>query len=107
MEKHWSGDYYDDRMFVMKIGRGAAGGKPYVVTTHRNVVRLPTVREEEFETLDAAIAYVKRTEPGFARVSLGGNSPTPAPSYEEHLRWLRERGLRSAVDGDRPAPDAA
>jgi hypothetical protein len=68
-------------------------------------VRLPTVGEEQFDSLAAAIDYVKRTEPGFARISLGGNAPTPAPSYEEHVRWLRERGLRSAADTD--APDAA
>jgi hypothetical protein len=107
MEKHWSGDYYDDRMFVMKVTRGGRGAKPFVVTTHRNVVRLPTVGEEEFDTLDAAIAYVKRTEPGFARVSLGGNPPTPPPAYDEHLRWLHGRGLRSAAENDPSPPEAA
>ena len=103
MEKHWSGDYYDDRMFVMKIASSQSANGKLVVTTHRNVVRLPTVREEEFNSLDAAIAYVKRTEPGVQRVSLGGNAPSPTPSYDEHLRWLRESGLRSAVDGDAPS----
>ena len=131
VEEHWSGAYRDDRMYVMRITRGAsriagvdasagfeevltgptpaAGGwnSSVLLITYRNVPSLPVVRVDNFDSFDEAIEYLKKVEPTCPRVSLGGNPPQPAPSWEEHLDWLHRYGLRSATEGDAPRPDWA
>jgi hypothetical protein len=126
--EHWSGTYRDDRMYVMRITRGAtrqveAGSQPLTETltgpppseggwtpavlliTYRNVPSLPAVRSDTFNTFEKALEYVKKVEPTCPRVSLAGRSPIPTPSWEEHLAWLHRQQLRSAAEGDQPQPD--
>ena len=123
--EHWSGSYRDDRMYVMRITtafdkdndgfvRAAFGNaeasdplKPALVITYRNVPSLPAVRVDDFPTLLEAMNYVKRVEPTCPRVSLEGQSHEPTPSWQAHLCWLHERGLKSAAEGDAPIPDWA
>jgi hypothetical protein len=123
--KHWSGSYNDDRMYVMRITTdfhkddgGAVQAaftqvensetlKPALVITYRNVPSLPAVRVDDFPTTIEALEYIKRVEPTCPRVSLGGHSPVPTPSWQEHQRWLLERALKSAVAGNAPMPDWA
>ena len=123
---HWSGKYRDDRMFVMRITKGASrsvdgivetltGPKPagagwvesILLITYRNVPSLPATRTDDFQSMDDAVQYVKRVEPTCPRVSLGGRVPEPTPTWTEHLDWLHGLGLRSAVEGDQPRPDWA
>jgi len=121
--KHWSGSYRDDRMYVMRITtdfdkdsdglvRAAFTHaelsetlKAALVITYRNVPSLPAVRVDEFATTLEAINYTRRAEPSCPRLSLGGQSPEPIPSWQAHLNWLHERGLKSAAEGDAPVPD--
>ena len=125
LPKHWSGSYRDDRMYVMRITSDfdkddngsveAAFGhveasdnlKPALVITYRNVPSLPAIRVDEFPTVLDAVEYIKTLEPTCPRVSLGGKSPEPTPSWQEHLSWLHERGLKSAAQGNAPMPDWA
>jgi len=78
-----------------------------LLLTYRNVPSLPAVRSDSFDSLEEAIEYVKSVEPTCPRVSLGGRPPQPTPSWEEHLDWLRERGLESTADGAQPRTDWA
>ena len=128
VNEHRSGAYRDDRMYVMRITRGAtrqveAGPQPLTETitgpppaergwtpsvlliTYRNVPSLPAVRSDTFDSFEEAVEYVKKVEPTCPRVSLGGESPTPTPSWEEHLEWLHRQQSRSAAEGDQPQPD--
>ena len=117
------GDVYrDDRMYVMRVASkftkesdGAVvveidvepasdGDRPVVLMTYRNVPALPAVRVDEFPSASAAFDYIKKIEPTCPRISLGGHPPEPTPSWQEHLEWLHEQGLRSAAEGDEPIP---
>lgn len=118
------GDVYrDDRMYVMrltsKFTRESDGAivaeikaeppleddKPVVLLTYRNVSALPAVRADEFPSASAAFHYIKKIEPTCPRISLGGRSPEPTPSWQEHLEWLHKQGIRSVAEGDAPTPD--
>ena len=79
--------------------------KPVVLVTYRNLLNLPAVRVDDFPSLSAAIDYIRQVEPTCPRVSLGGLSPQPTPSWQEHLKWLHEQELRSAAEGDAPIPN--
>jgi hypothetical protein len=123
-QEHWSGPYRDDRMYVMRITHGSKrptdGGFVEYVTdqlsqtpgtttavllvTYRNVPSLPAIRTDSFDSIEEAVKYVKSVEPTCPRVSLDGKPPQPTPSWEEHLDWLRDLGLRSAAEGDNPRP---
>jgi len=76
-----------------------------LLITYRNVPSLPAVRSDTFDSFEEAVEYVKKVEPTCPRVSLGGESPTPTPSWEEHLEWLHRQQSRSAAEGDQPQPD--
>ena len=122
-QKLFSGSIYrDDRLYVMRVASnftkdtdGAVtvalaaepsieADKPVVLLTYRNLPNLPAVRVDDFQSFAAAIDYIKRVEPTCPRISLGGSSPEPTPSWEEHLKWLHKQGLRSAAEGDTPIP---
>lgn len=124
--KHWSGSYRDDRMYVMRvttdfrknydddsvqaaftIPEASESLKAALVITYRNVPSLPAIRVDNFPTTQEALAYIRGVEPNCPRVSLGGQSPEPTPSWQEHLSWLHEHGLKSAAEGDAPMPDWA
>jgi hypothetical protein len=114
--------YRDDRVFVMRVAsnftKEADGSvtvalsaepeidpnSPVVLVTYRNLPSLPAFRVDNFPSLSAAIAYIKRVEPTGPRVSLGGRSPEPTPPWQEHLEWLHGQGLQSAAEGDAPLP---
>ena len=97
----FGGQYYlDDRMFVVDVEPVAssdAADQPatahWAVTTRRNVPGYVLFRRRLFETREQAIAVLRRFAPLTPRLSLCGLSPIPAPSYEQHNQWLRERGL--------------
>lgn len=115
--------YRDDRMYVMRVtgkftkeSDGAIvtdvkpeqsidGEKPVVLLTYRNLPNLPSVRVDEFSSANSAFDYIKKIEPACPRISLGGQSPEPTPTWEEHLEWLHRQGLRSAAEGDAPIPE--
>jgi hypothetical protein len=89
--------YFDDRMFVVEvepIGR-SPNGEPvaWALTTRRNVPGYAVFRRRMFETRDRALAVLRHVAPQTPRVSLEGLSPVPAPTFEQHNRWLREQGL--------------
>ncbi len=75
-----------------------------LLITYRNTHSLPAVRTDEFETMDDVLSYITRIEPTCPRVSLGGKAVSPTPSWESHLEWLHSEGLKSAAEGDCPAP---
>ena len=78
--------------------------KPAIVITYRNVASLPATRVDDFPSVSAALEFVRKVEPTCPRQSLGGRSPEPTPTWQEHLQWLHEMGLRSAAEGDQPMP---
>lgn len=108
--------YHDDRLFVLDVNVAACGtfeGQPestlsgniepdqdlaWALTTRRNHPGLPPVRSDHFDTLVELLDYVREIEPTTPRRSLGGRSPQPTPSYEEHLAWLEAEGLEGAVE---------
>ena len=92
-------DYIDDRMFVLELRRAMPSGSGkkenlWTLVTKRNVLGFPPTRADDFETWDEAMAYIKLVLPQTPLISLGGKVPTPLLSYEEHLAWLKAKGLR-------------
>jgi len=81
--------------------------KPAIVITYRNVATLPATRVDDFPTVSEALQYIRKIEPTCPRISLDGKSLEPTPTWQEHLSWLHERGLRSATEGNLPMPDWA
>jgi hypothetical protein len=104
--------YNDDRMFVLYLARCEARDREnglvdwivyhreapnragWGLVTYRNSGRYPVVRVDAFSSREEAEAYMRRIEPEVPRVSLGGRSPIPAPTYDEFLRWKRDLGLK-------------
>jgi hypothetical protein len=117
--------YRDDRMYVMRLtadfiagadGSISINGKEFILKnreesvgliTYRNIPQLPAVRFDKFSNMQEAETYIKNVEPTCPRVSLNGNGPNPAPTWEEHLEWLHSLGLKSVLEGDNPLPDWA
>ena len=92
--------FLDDRMFVLEVAWVTRGSllslereKGWSVITRRNVHGYPPTRTDDFASRDEAIAFVKRLAPTTPRVSLGGASPEPTPSWEEHQDWLVSIGV--------------
>jgi hypothetical protein len=79
--------------------------EPAVLVTYRNTPNLPIVRVDDFVSREEAFAYIRRIEPTCPRISLGGCSPMPVPSWQEHLDWLQRQGLTSATEGNSPLPE--
>lgn len=115
--------YRDDRMYVMRLtssftidedgvitasmkrGEEIIPGKPLLLITYRNTQKLPAVRTDEFQSLQEALNYIQRVEPTCPRISLGGASPNPTPTWAEHLQWLHSLGFRSVAEGNAPIPE--
>jgi hypothetical protein len=76
-----------------------------LLITYRNIESLPAVRVDEFSSWEECVVYVKWHEPTCPRISLGGQSPNPTPSWQDHLSWLDSLNLSSVLDGDNPIPD--
>ena len=87
--KLWQGQmYFDDRLFILDLQQATKNGKTvWAVITRRNVKGFPPWRVDDFETKEEAINYIKGVESSAPRISLGGNSPSPEPTYEEFLSW--------------------
>lgn len=96
--------YNDDRMFVLSISRctvrvdaeiletvihheDAPPGHIWCVVTHRNTSRYPVTRVDHFATPEEARDYMHFVEPNTPRISLGGESPAPAPTYDDFSAW--------------------
>ena len=91
--------YNDDRLFILDYGiAGEKGEQGWYVVTRRNTERFPPFRVDRFTCESEAIEFIKKAEPETPRISLGGKSPSPIPSYEEHLNWLREDQLPSSME---------
>lgn len=96
-------EYLDDRMFVLEIARALpssppnATDMPWILVTRRNVRGYPPTRADDFATWQAAADYVRQVEPTTPRISLGGRSPDPVPTYDEFVAWCRGCGVRSAL----------
>jgi ankyrin repeat protein len=95
-----SNRFLDDRMFVFEVSfarRGSSLSLKYQegwsVITRRNVRGYPPVRTDDFGSRQEAIDYLKKVAPTTPRVSLGGTSPSPTPSWGKYQRWLASIGL--------------
>jgi hypothetical protein len=117
--------YRDDRMYVLRLSSDfytsadnsiTINGRefhlkdrnqPVALITYRNTFQLPPVRTDQFSTMDEAEIYIRKVEPTCPRASLGGMSPDPTPTWEEHLEWLRKSDLKSVLEGDNPIPEWA
>lgn len=90
--------YFDDRMFVVEvepIGPSLEGAPiAWAVTTRRNIPGYAVFRRRVFDSRERALALLRQVAPQTPRVSLHGLSPVPAPTFEQHNRWLREQGLQ-------------
>jgi hypothetical protein len=94
-----SRNYHDDRLFIMDLRPAVQEGKEvWVLVTQGNVPGFPTMRVDRFKTRDEAVAYLREIEPATPRASLGGASPSPTPTYEEHLAWCEQLGIPSCMD---------
>ncbi len=87
-----------NRVFILDLSPAKKEHTPvWAVTTRRNCEGFPPFRVDEFASEAEAIAFIKRVEPETPRISLGGRSPAPTPTYEEHCRRLKEEGVPSAL----------
>jgi hypothetical protein len=92
-------EYLDDRMFVLELRKAMPSGrakkeKLWTLVTKRNVLGFPPTRADDFDTWDEAMDYIKHALPQTPLISLEGQVPAPLLSYDEHLAWLKARGLR-------------
>lgn len=98
---HYLGESYnDDRLFILDYGRVRRGADTvWGVITRRNIPgRFPPFRSDVFDSEEAAIAFIQSTEPSTPRISLGGRSPDPVPTYEEYCSWLAREGIPSSLE---------
>jgi hypothetical protein len=91
--------YNDDRLFILDYGiAGEQVEQGWYVVTRRNTQRFPPFRVDRFASESEVIDFIKRVEPETPRISLGGKSPSPMPSYDEHLKWLKDNRLPSSIE---------
>ena len=97
--KTWQDQQYmDDRLFVLDLQPATKAGRSvWAVTTRRNVEGFPPRRVDDFETKEQAIVYLKHVEPSTPRISLGGASPSPQPTYEEYLAWCKAEDIPDSI----------
>ena len=95
----WHGQLYkDDRLFILDLQLAQKYKKPvWAVTTRRNVDGFPPFRVDDFQTKEAAIAFIQKIEPETPRISLGGKSPQNPLEYTAYLATLRMEELPSAM----------
>ncbi len=97
--------YHDDRLFVLGICKctirevdaetvetviyheDAPANHIWCIVTVRNTARYPMARVDHFATEEEAHNYMRHVEPTTPRVSLGGASPVPPPTYDEFVAW--------------------
>lgn len=95
----WQGQIYlDDRLFILDLQKATKDGKSvWAITTRRNIKGFPPRRVDDFKNKEDAITYLKQVEPTTPRISLGGQSPSPNPSYEEYLTWCKEESIPDSM----------
>ena len=82
----------------MDYGTADEDGKQvWYVATRRNTPRFPPYRVDRFASESEVIDSIKKVEPETPRVSLDGRSPSPVPTYAEHLKWLHQNQLPSSL----------
>jgi hypothetical protein len=94
----WNGRVFnDDRLFILDMQIADKGGdEVWAVVTRWNHNGFPPYKVNDFPTQMEAIQFIKKIEPQTPRISLGGKSPSPVPSYIENLAILRANGEQSA-----------
>ncbi len=103
--------YYDDRIFVLYLCKGAINVKSdnliettiyheepsnnshWCLVTYRNYANYPLHSVKIFDTTDEAVDYVKAIEPTTPLISLEGHSPRQLLIYEEYVKWKKEKLL--------------
>ena len=103
-------EYRDDRKFVMNLE--PCGGGEWLLTTYRNTGSLPPVRQDKFESQEAAVEYVKKWEVTVPIISLGERplklNPDGSKAVEdvhaEYEAWLEERDLFGTLSLKRHMP---
>ena len=106
-------EYRDDRRYVINL-HPMRGGR-WALLTYRNTGSLPQVREDEFDSYEEAVDYVKRWEPAVPLESLNGGQPVlsdygsfdeddVSAKHEAFTRWLEDRGLFSTLKRYRHVP---
>lgn len=94
----WQGEIFnDDRLFILDL-QPAKKGKldVWAVVTRWNSSGFSPYKVNDFPTKLEAIQFIKKIEPQTPRISLGGKSPEPVPTYLEYLDLLRKNGEPSA-----------
>jgi len=98
--------FLDDRVFLYQlVGASPArkqadspgtqpANKRWLVIIRQNCRGYPAMACHEFETEEAAVAYIKKMAPATPRVSLGEMRPDPVPTWEEFQQWLIDEGLK-------------
>ncbi len=96
----YDGEFYnDDRLFILDYGvADEEGNEVWCVVTRRNIRRFPPHRADKFVSEDEAVDFIKKIEPSTPRISLRGQGPSPVPSYEQYLQWLREQEIPSSLE---------
>ena len=91
--------FNDDRVFVLEIwpSQNQDAVQEWSVVTRRNVCDYPPVRCDSFPSHAEALAYYRKVVVKTPRVSLGENSPEPAPSLDAYQAWLVEEGLYDPI----------
>jgi hypothetical protein len=91
--------YYDDRLFILDLCPATKGDQDvWAVITRRNCEGLPPRRADDFPTEAEAMAFIERIEPTTPRISLGGRSPNPTPSYQVHCERLKRERVPCAIE---------
>jgi len=91
-------EYVDDRVFVLDLRLATKGDhKVWTLITRRNVGGVRIRRVDNFERKEDAVAYLKLVEPETPRISLNGQPPQPALTYEEYLAWCKSEGIADAM----------
>lgn len=94
----WQGEIFnDDRLFILDLQPAKKGNLDvWAVVTRWNSSGFSPYKVNDFPTKLEAIKFIKKIEPQTPRISLGGKSPDPVPTYLEYLDLLRKNGEPSA-----------
>ena len=105
--------YRDDRMFVVNLSRGTVekGSKKttrWLVDSYWNKPSLPPYSTAHFETREEAVEYLKKMETTTPLISNDGmplDIPEDADTWEYWLKWVEEKGFKSAITGRQIFPE--
>ena len=92
----------DDRLFVMNLY--PVGAHKWQLVTYRNTGSLPSIRDDTFDSLNDATAYLKHFEPLTPLDSLGrnplqlGHLDSDEDKYLAYKSWLDDMDLFSVLE---------